>query len=184
MIRSCQRRSSAARSFAVLARQAGNAAAAAEIARRVGKSQAYVSNSLRLLTLPDALKDGLLSGLISEGHARALAAIVDSRLMIEAYKIVLKESGSVRRAEDLARRMKSQLNTLTTEKTTHIVSEDIDQARDILTMCLGKALGNDNGVKVKISRSRLETRFIIVIRGSLEQTKPIFELIRDRLVGN
>ena len=36
-----------------------------EIAVRIGKSVAYVSNSLRLLSLPDALKDGLLSGLIS-----------------------------------------------------------------------------------------------------------------------
>ncbi|MDP4030717.1 MAG: ParB/RepB/Spo0J family partition protein, partial [Candidatus Beckwithbacteria bacterium] len=35
----------------------------AEIAQRIGKSPAYISNTLRLLTLPDALKDGLLSGL-------------------------------------------------------------------------------------------------------------------------
>src|SRR4030067_3306687 len=81
-----------------------------EIATRIGKSVAYVSNSLRLLTLPDALKDGLLSGLISEGHARALAAIDDTSLMVEAYKIILRESGSVRRAEELARRMKYQSN--------------------------------------------------------------------------
>src|SRR3990167_5086942 len=83
-----------------------------EIAVRIGKSVAYVSNSLRLLSLPDALKDGLLSGLITEGHARALAAIDDAQLMIEAYKIVLRESGSVRRAEELARRMKSQSNQI------------------------------------------------------------------------
>ena len=51
-----------------------------EIAVRIGKSVAYVSNSLRLLSLPDALKDGLLSGLISEGHARALAASSSARL--------------------------------------------------------------------------------------------------------
>src|SRR5512143_1461495 len=81
-----------------------------EIAVRIGKSVAYVSNSLRLLSLPDALKDGLLSGLISEGHARALAAIDDSNLMIEAYKIILKKSGSVRMAEELARRMKAKAN--------------------------------------------------------------------------
>lgn len=79
-----------------------------EIAVRIGKSVAYVSNSIRLLTLPDALKDGLLSGLISEGHARALAAIDDHDLMVDAYKIILKESGSVRRAEELARRMKAK----------------------------------------------------------------------------
>src|SRR4030066_2059680 len=77
-----------------------------EIAVKIGKSVAYVSNSMRLLTLPDALKDGLLSGLISEGHARAMAAIDDHDLMVDAYKIILRESGSVRRAEELARRMK------------------------------------------------------------------------------
>ena len=77
-----------------------------EIAVRIGKSVSYVSNSIRLLTLPDALKDGLLSGLIAEGHARALAAIDDTDLMVEAYKIILREAGSVRRAEELARRMK------------------------------------------------------------------------------
>ena len=81
-----------------------------EVAVRIGKSVAYVSNSLRLLTLPDALKDGLLSGLISEGHARALATIDDVDLMVEAYKIILRESGSVRRAEELARRMKAENN--------------------------------------------------------------------------
>src|SRR3989344_2890237 len=76
-----------------------------DISRRIGKSPAYVSNSIRLLSLPDALTDGLLTGLITEGHARDLAAIEDTQLMIEAFKIILKESGSVRRAEELARRM-------------------------------------------------------------------------------
>src|SRR4030066_2423864 len=77
-----------------------------EISQRISKSPAYVGTHLGLLTLPDALKDGLLTGLITEGHARALAAIDDHNLMVEAYKIILRESGSVRRAEELARRMK------------------------------------------------------------------------------
>lgn len=84
-----------------------------QIAKKVSKSVPYVINCLKLLTLPDALKDGLLSGLISEGHARALSSIGDTRLTIEAYKVVLKEKASVRRAEDIARRMKKfvSLNT-------------------------------------------------------------------------
>jgi ParB family chromosome partitioning protein len=57
-----------------------------EISVRIGKSVAYVSNSMRLLSLPDALKDGLLSGLITEGHARALSSIDDPMLMVEATK--------------------------------------------------------------------------------------------------
>ena len=77
-----------------------------DVAKRISKSPAYVSNTLRLLKLPDALKDGLLTGIITEGHARALSAIEDERAMVEAYKVVMRESGSVRRAEELARRYK------------------------------------------------------------------------------
>ena len=111
----------------------------AEIAQRIGKSPAYISNSLRLLQLPDALKDGLLTGLISEGHARALAAINDTKLMIEAYKIILRESGSVRRAEDLARRMqsKSGQKVRSTHLAPHIVAEEIDQMRQTLEDSFG-----------------------------------------------
>jgi len=108
-----------------------------EIAVRIGKSVAYVSNSIKLLSLPDALKDGLLSGLITEGHARALSAIDDPNLMIEAYKIILKESGSVRRAEDLARRMKAKSGQLLQKQGMRqadltIVSEEIDKIQNDL----------------------------------------------------
>lgn len=81
-----------------------------EIAKRMGKSVPYVVNSIRLLSLPDALKDGLLGGLITEGHARALAGINDTRGIIEAYKQVLREKASVRRAEEIARAFKEKLN--------------------------------------------------------------------------
>ena len=87
----------------------------ADIAKRVAKSPAYVSNTLKLLDLPDALKDGLIGGLITEGHARALSSIDDTRLMIEAYKLVLKEDASVRRAEEIARRLKKEFNEKPTQ---------------------------------------------------------------------
>lgn len=143
----------------------------AEIARRISKSQSYVSNSLRLLTLPDALKDGLLSGLITEGHARALAAIEDSRIMVEAYKIILKESGSVRRAEDLARRMRVEAGLPPKPKAKKayikIVHEDIDRMRDEIE----EALGGAPKTKVKLSRSRVETRLSLILKGNLEETE-------------
>lgn len=138
-----------------------------EIAKRVGKSAAYVSNSLRLLNLPDALKDGLLSGLIMEGHARALAAIGDERLMIEAYKIVLKEAGSVRRAEDLARRMKTQEGKVVTSKPRKIVHEDTDRMQEEMQT----ALGGLPKSRVQLTRSRAETRIILVLKGGLEETE-------------
>lgn len=150
-----------------------------EVAARIGKSVAYVSNSTRLLKLPDALKDGLLSGLISEGHARALSAIDDVELMIEAYKIILRESGSVRRAEELARRMKHKSgqepkkNVVKTQL--RIVSEEIDKIQDELTKSLQKLEKSiesaDTSTKVKLARSRRETRITLIFKGSLDETE-------------
>lgn len=142
-----------------------------EIARRVGKSQAYVSNSLKLLSLPDAIKDGILSGLITEGHARALAAISDNRLMIEAYKIVLRESASVRRAEDLARRMKQQHGIAATQQLNHIISEETDRIRKEIEEALAVQAGQPGRTRVKLTRSRRETRLTISLYGGLEQTE-------------
>lgn len=152
-----------------------------EISQRIGKSPAYVSNTLRLLSLPDALKDGLLTGLISEGHARALAAIEDPRTIIEAYKIVLKESGSVRRAEELARKLRAQAGTKprSPNQPVHLVSEEIDQMRDSLEA----TLGGKPTAHVKLSRSRAETRLLIVLKGNVEETEVTLQRIYKAITG-
>jgi len=148
-----------------------------EIAVRIGKSVAYVSNSIRLLSLPDALKDGLLSGLISEGHARALAAIDDQSLMLEAYKIILRESGSVRRAEELARRMKSQSKQTEQKQGVRqdqlrIVSEEIDKMQEELETKLNDGVTEDTRKStVRLVRSRRETKIHMVFKGGIEETE-------------
>lgn len=157
-----------------------------EIAVRIGKSVSYVSNSIRLLSLPDALKDGLLSGLITEGHARALAAIDDQGLMVEAYKIILRESGSVRKAEELARRMKDK------SKQPRKPGERIDQARivseeiDRMQEDMQKALfHNDESKKtmVKLVRSQRETRVTLIFKGGLGDTEERLQKIVKSITG-
>ena len=148
-----------------------------EVAVRIGKSVAYVSNSIRLLTLPDALKDGLLSGLISEGHARALAAIDDQSLMVEAYKIILRESGSVRRAEELARRMKSKSKQSMDKRgirkdRLRVVSEELDKMQEEMQVALNNGIVEETRKsQVKLVRSRRETRVTMVFKGGLEETE-------------
>ncbi len=137
-----------------------------DIAKRVAKSPAYVSNTLKLLDLPDALKDGLIGGLISEGHARALSSIDDTRLMIEAYKLVLKEGASVRRAEEIARRLKKEFNNkTTTTKKTLIISDEITRLQAKLQNAFGeKSL-------VKLTRSKRETKVLIRLKGTPKETE-------------
>lgn len=146
----------------------------ADISVRIGKSTSYVSNTLRLLKLPDALKDGLLSGLITEGHARALSAIDDQELMIEAYKIVLRESGSVRRAEDLARRMKVKSGQPRDAKTSVlkpiIVNEEIDKIQYKLQSSIQTKLPENRKATVKLIRSQRETRIVFILKGGLDET--------------
>jgi ParB family chromosome partitioning protein len=140
-----------------------------EISKRIGKSPSFISNTIKLLSLPDALKDGLLGGLISEGHARALSSIQDPRLMVEAYKIILKETGSVRRAEELSRRMRRQGGQKTIErfKPTHILSDETDKIRQEIE----DKLSGTPPTKVKLVRTRVETRLYIVFKGNPAQTE-------------
>jgi len=146
-----------------------------EIAKRVGKSESYVSNTMRLMALPDAIKDGLISAAITEGHARAIAGLGDVKLMVEAYKTILSESASVRRAEDLARRLKAQVGKKSIHRVERIHSDELDaMAKD-----LAQAV---NGL-VKITQSKVEARLVFVIRGNLETTSKILKTIHEHLGG-
>jgi ParB family chromosome partitioning protein len=157
-----------------------------EIAVRIGKSVAYVSNSMRLLSLPDALKDGLLSQLITEGHARALSSIDDQDLVMEAYKIVLRESGSVRRAEDLARRMRAKssqgLKPRASSKKMHMVSEQIDNMQKDLHEALITHNEPDR-TQVKLSRSRSQTRLVLTFKGTPEETEEKLQKVYKGVVS-
>lgn len=141
----------------------------ADIAKRVAKSPAYVSNTLKLLDLPDALKDGLIGGLISEGHARALASIDDTRLMIEAYKLVLKEGASVRRAEEIARRLKKDFaqKPVSAGRPSFILTDETTLLQKKLAAALGKLSS------VRLTRSKRETKLIIRLKGTPEETEAI-----------
>jgi ParB family chromosome partitioning protein len=76
-----------------------------EIARRVGKSQAAISNALRLLRLPDGVKRALAAGEISEGHARALIPLEDEELQLVVVERIRQEGLNVRQVERLVRRL-------------------------------------------------------------------------------
>lgn len=144
-----------------------------EIAKRIGKSESYVSNTMRLLALPDAIKDGIISGAITEGHARAIAGLGDVKLMVDAYKTILTESASVRRAEDLARRLKAQYDKAPKHKIERIHSDELDAIAKDLAQAV-------NGL-VKITQSKVEARLVFVIRGNLESTSKTLRLIHERI---
>ncbi len=76
-----------------------------EIAKKVGLNRVTITNKLRLLNLPDLVKEDVLNGKVSEGHARALMGIKDSTSLIAAADIVVKRELSVRETEALVRKI-------------------------------------------------------------------------------
>lgn len=76
-----------------------------QIAERVGKSRVAVTNTLRLLALPDEVKGALSVDEISEGHARALLGLDSDAMQVAALKEVKRRDLSVRSTEELVRRL-------------------------------------------------------------------------------
>ncbi|MHB8933710.1 MAG: ParB/RepB/Spo0J family partition protein [Bellilinea sp.] len=75
-----------------------------EIAVKVGKNRATITNTLRLLHLPDAVRIALVEGKISEGHARALLGLATPQAQNAVLQNILANDLSVRQTEALVRR--------------------------------------------------------------------------------
>jgi ParB family chromosome partitioning protein len=79
-----------------------------EIAVRVGKSRTAITNTLRLLKLPRAVRQALMEAKIREGHARALLALPTPQAQSAALKTIIDRGLNVRQTEELVRRMSGE----------------------------------------------------------------------------
>jgi ParB family chromosome partitioning protein len=75
------------------------------IAKRVGKSRVAVTNTIRLMNLADVVKQALVDGIITEGHARALLMLSTQKAQTSALQTIVNLSLSVRQAEELMRKL-------------------------------------------------------------------------------
>ncbi|MFC1594844.1 ParB/RepB/Spo0J family partition protein [Patescibacteria group bacterium] len=115
----------------------------ADIASRVGKSREAVSNTIRLLTLPGAIRDSIAHGVISEGHARALLMLnYNLEEQERLYKEIIAKSLSVREAEKASRGVAAE----------RIVRKDA--IHDPQMQVIEEKLCNSLGTRVSIIRER------------------------------
>lgn len=76
-----------------------------EIAERVGKNRSTVANSIRLLKLPDRIKEALVKDEITVGHARALINLPDEAVQIYAFQEMIDNGFSVRKIEEFVKKL-------------------------------------------------------------------------------
>lgn len=148
-----------------------------EVAKRVGKSAPAVSNTIRLLSLPDAIKDALVAGVISEGHVRPLISLGDPKLMLEVFKRILRENSTVRQTEEIARRIKGevQMKEPKAEKDRLWVPEQDSMAKEIESKY--------EVDKVQIFQSSKLARMTIVIKGDVNMTTEKLKELHKILTG-
>jgi ParB family chromosome partitioning protein len=79
-----------------------------EIGARIGKSRTAVTNTLRLLKLSPAVRQALMEGAISEGHARALLALSTAQAQSAVLQTILQRALNVRQTEELVRRLSGE----------------------------------------------------------------------------
>ena len=137
-----------------------------EVARKVGKSAPTVSNTIRLLSLPDAIKDALVAGVITEGHVRPLISLSDSKLMLDLFRRILKENSTVRQTEEMARQTKGEIEKKEPGNKSHkLWVPELDE--------MAKNLEAKQAFdKVSISQSRTQAKVTIVIKGDIDITGP------------
>jgi ParB family transcriptional regulator, chromosome partitioning protein len=109
------------------------------LGQSVGKSRSHISNALRLLNLPEAVKDAVRDGTISAGHARALLAHPAPEI---GLREVLSRQLSVRQTEALAARPTPAERT---------PSDDAQSHRDANAVQLERTLSEQLGLAVKVT---------------------------------
>jgi len=137
------------------------------VAERVGRSRVSVANTLRLLRLPDEVKNALLERLISEGHARALLMLDEEDEQSLALRAILRRGLSVRQTEELVRRLQATAENVSRQRT-----------RSPETEALERQFRESLGTKVDLFRSRKGGKLVIHFY-SEEDLQGLY----DRLIG-
>lgn len=135
-----------------------------EVAKRVGKSVPAVSNTIRLLSLPDAIKDALVAGVITEGHVRPLLSLGDPKLMLDLFKTILRDNLTVRQTEEMARKAKGdhqQRDSVAPKQILWIPEQDQ------MAMEIKEKYGAD---EVKVEQSHRQLRIVMIVKGDPDLT--------------
>jgi ParB family chromosome partitioning protein len=128
-----------------------------QLARRLGKSRAAVTNTLRLVRLPEEIQTLLAEGKLSEGHARALLGLETEEQMTELARKVGAEKLSVRRIEELVREVLAGPPTVPQQG--RKTPEEFDEASRLIREALDlpvrvKSLSSGGKVEIRFREAR------------------------------
>jgi ParB family chromosome partitioning protein len=140
-----------------------------ELATRVGRARSTVANTLRLLELNSAVQDAVVSGAITEGHARAIGGL-PTETQAHVVSAVIEDDLSVRQTEELVRRLREPRPIATEAAPKPAADPDVERVEEDLRRSLG--------TKVRLTRTRRGGRITIEYYGDEELAR-----LYQRLTG-
>lgn len=137
-----------------------------EVSKSVGKSRPYITNALRLLKLPEYIKESISNGELTAGHGRTLVTVGNEETRKDLVKKVIKEGLSVRETEKLVKSLSTKpKRSAKRKKNPEIAVIETELKEKLGTKISIKKIGNKGKIEIDFfSRDELE-RLIEILRG-------------------
>ena len=140
-----------------------------QVSNALGKSRAYIANSLRLLKLPEKIQNMIIEGRISAAHGRTIITIKDEKKQIEVCDKIIRNGLSVRAAERLTEKIKDDARP-ERKKRKPSVNAEIAAVEDELRKIFGTKV-NING---KASTGKIEIEYY-----SIDELNRLIDMFRS-----
>ncbi len=131
---------------------------------RLAMNRSTLTNYLRLLKLPEAVKQSVISGAISQGHARGILALEDNTDILTALSKILKNNLSVRQTEAMVKNFHTQRSAVKLQKDPDVVKTEEKLSRKFST-------------KVKLHYSKKGTGKIEIYFNQVEEFDRVYQLL-------
>lgn len=142
-----------------------------QVSDKVGKDRSTVTNSLRLLKLPQEIQTSLIKDEISAGHARALINLYDESLQLQILRKIKKDNLSVRNVENLVRKLSDSSKNKGPKRISAQTNQDLISQKDI-----EDKLRNIFGTKVSCKQRKDGAGQITLDFYSNDELERLFEL--------
>jgi len=137
-----------------------------ELATKLGRSRPHLSNTMRLLTLPQAVQKRVALGIISAGHARALLGLTDAVEIEKLANRIVAENLSVRSVEEII--ATGGIGKKSTKRKTHKGNPELNE--------IAEELGDYLDTRVKIEGSTTKGKIVIEYSGGQDLQRIIKEI--------
>ena len=134
-----------------------------QVSQFIGKSRSHISNSLRLLSLPEKIIDLIRQEKISQGHAKILIGLDNALLLVEK---IIKKKLSVRQTESLVRILKKGPNKKNNNKDSNVIATEND-------------LTNKIGMRVKLNNRKNNSGTLIFEYKGFDQLDRLINVIKE-----